>query len=144
MEGGAFFKDVFGNTGLQTEYTTPKQNNFSLSLEKALSAGEIIVLQVGEEQLAHAVTLWGARFDKDGFVDRIYITDSATTADGESFGYPGQEMGLIRPDVIYSGGNVYYSDKMTNANPIPVYKIWSFSTGEKYWEAYFSGNGSQP
>ncbi len=143
VEGGAFFKDVFGNTGLQTEYTTPKQNNFSLSLEKALSAGEIIVLQVGEEQFAHAVTLWGARFDKDGFVDRIYITDSATTADGESFGYPGQEMGLIRPYVIYSGGNVYYSDKMTNANPIPVYKIWSFSTGEKYWEAYFSGNGSQ-
>ena len=80
VEGGAFFKDVFGNTGLQTEYTTPKQNNFSLSLEKALSAGEIIVLQVGEEQFAHAVTLWGARFDKDGFVDGNLTPDFYRTA----------------------------------------------------------------
>lgn len=53
---------------------------FSKSLAQKLKKGDVLGLDIkthiGQGGALHAITLWGAEFDSDGIVTKLYITDS--------------------------------------------------------------------
>ena len=129
--GGAYFKDVFENATLSTDYLTTNgmlRKQFNEVLEKAFDnktgIGMMAVMPTN-----HALTVWGARFDEEGYVDRIYYTNSQEI----SALYKRAEMTWM--DITYPDGRTHYTGSM--GNPIEINGLTLYYQNRDVWEEYF-------
>ena len=74
--GGGFFPDVFKNKDYTLTYTTISKGHINNLLTDIIQNKKIAAIQITTDG-AHVVTFWGAGYDDNGFINKIYITDSA-------------------------------------------------------------------
>lgn len=129
--GGAYFKDVFENESLSVDYLTTNgmyRKKFNELLERAfdnkMGIGMTAVMPTN-----HALAVWGARFDEEGYVDRIYYTNSQEITSL----YTRAEM--IWMDITYPDGRAHYTSGM--GNPVDINGLTLYYQGRDVWEEYF-------
>lgn len=75
-----FFRQQLGTNSLGKEYvgTNLTRENFNAIIKEALSSqkGVLFIVNIGRKWSTHAVTLWGAAFDEEGFIDTLYMVDN--------------------------------------------------------------------
>lgn len=75
-----FFRDELGTQSLGNEYlgTDLARDRFNAIIKQALLSrqGIMFVVNLGKAWTTHAVTLWGVKFDDDGFIDTLYMVDN--------------------------------------------------------------------
>lgn len=75
-----FFHQQLGTRSLGQEYvgTNLTRENFNAIIKEALSSqkGVLFIVNIGRKWSTHAVTLWGAAFDEEGFIDTLYMVDN--------------------------------------------------------------------
>lgn len=141
---GGFFAEVF-RRGELYKYFSERYNDmnkyhfadlFTEAFQKeaaiAVSWGAV-VRDSGVED--HAVCVWGAHFDANGFVDKIYYTDSAIL--GKSL-RTHERAGLLVQPIVYdsAGGNVLQMPGID----LQIYELTYFMLGKEQWEAYFKAH----
>lgn len=135
--GGGFYKEVFGdNFTLVEEYLGVTQYSFNKAMARAFDND----MAIGGSEInmsgSHAITLWGAHFNSEGLIDKIYVSDSATAAGNNS--PKGYETGLSVIEVVYDQtfGKVYMKTYL--GGQIPLTSVTLLSNGAKEWEEYFN------
>lgn len=135
-EGGAFYKDIFGtNYNLVESYNGLTQYSFNKAMDKAFKEG----MAVGANEVnlfgPHGITIWGAHFDENGFVDMIYVADSASPSGNNA--YKGDETGIQAVGIVYTDlGQVYM--KTFTGGQIPLTAVFLLSQGKEEWDNYFN------
>lgn len=75
-----FFQQQLGTNSLGKEYVGMNltRENFNAIIKEALSSqkGVLFIVNIGRKWSTHAVTLWGAAFDEEGFIDTLYMVDN--------------------------------------------------------------------
>lgn len=75
-----FFRTQLGVRSLGAEYsgTDMARERFNALIKQALAArqGIMFVVNLGRAWSTHAVTLWGATFDADGWIETLYMVDN--------------------------------------------------------------------
>lgn len=134
---GGFFEEVFGRDAVFTEsYGGLNQYKLNRLLEKAF----LNKMGIGASEQngfgAHAITIWGAHFNKDGFIDKIYVTDSGVKAGSNT---PNIETGLLGIDIVYDFDSLFGRVYMKNfmGGLIPLNTITLFSNTKTEWQEYF-------
>ena len=77
---GGYFHPIFGKERLSQRLTGPEHNSheyFEKNLRKLFSEGYgVSIGYVVNAKINHAITIWGAEYDSNGNLVKIYITDS--------------------------------------------------------------------
>lgn len=131
IKEGAYFKQVFNNTILAKTEIASDKAKFNHIMNTVFNDKKIISLETYAPG-PHIITIWGADYDNNGFINRIYVTDSATYND-ESNGKWGN---MVSADIIYIDDKAHiryagYSDYKLN-------RMHTFSLGQDIWEQYFN------
>lgn len=75
-----FFRAQLGSHSLGTEYVgmDMMRDRFNALIKQALLSqqGILFVVNLGKAWSTHAVTLWGAKFDENGWIDTLYMVDN--------------------------------------------------------------------
>ena len=133
---GRFFAEVFEGSMLHEKVVgTVNRRTFNMFVAEALKSGKMLSIhQRTGLGAGHAVSLWGAEFDGDGYIKRVYITDSSTSSNNTF----NAEVGLLRMDVSYDpdDGAVDFVSYMGGTRR--VVNVESYSLGTEYWDAYFA------
>lgn len=131
ISGGALFKDLFDGREVTYRSTTVSQAPFNKILTEALESGHCAAAEI-DSYGSHAVTVWGVRYGSDGFIDRLYITDSAIANefDGTSYG------GLQYTPVTYGSDGTAFIGYNRGSMQAPVRTLYTFSSCEEIWNEY--------
>ncbi|EPZ58862.1 mac 1 family protein [[Clostridium] sordellii ATCC 9714] len=138
---GGFFQDVFDDfsiTGQMGCSYFPDLNYCLLdNLHKNKGIGISYDTPFGS---AHIVSLWGAKFDINGNLLGVFVTDSNdkdTLIDSKS----GNTYGMIYMNVVKEAntGKARLTNKVTPNGNIgaPVLDLYTLDTGKSIWEDYF-------
>lgn len=135
---GAFFEEVLGDkTDFVEVVGALNQYKLNTALDKAFKNKMAIAGSETNMSGPHGITIWGAHFDENGLVDRIYVSDSATTPGSNTM--PKVESGILPIDIVYSFdsmfGRVYMKTYMGGL--IPLNSITLLSNTHDKWEEYF-------
>lgn len=134
--GGGYFKDVFGNNNLAESIRNPVRRTWNEWLERGFRNNMMMGMIIPFLGRAHECTIWGARFDKEGFVDRIYYTNSN---DGKALTFSGREVGMLYKDIIYKNGSGEPMFESSVAGSyISIRALQLFSLLQDFWEAFFT------
>lgn len=146
---GGLFKDVFGETDLVETYDYSGMNRriFNNAVADALQNHKMISIDESQMAGGHAITCWGFRFDNEGYVDRLYYTDSATPWNNS---LTNRDLSLSYIDVKYDesqGWKAYMeSSIMINGTvehgQLPIISLYVYSLGTELWKEYFSTSTS--
>lgn len=131
--GGGFFPDVFKNKDYTLTYTTISKGHINNLLTDIIQNKKIGSIQITTDG-THVVTFWGAGYDDKGFINKIYITDSAL---GNTL-YNGKYGDFVSADITYEGDTPYV--KYDNYAKSKIDKIYVFSLGDDIWKEYYSDN----
>lgn len=128
---GAYFKEVFNNTILAKTEIADDKAKFNHIMNTVFNDKKIISIETNAPG-PHIITIWGADYDNDGFINKVYVTDSATY-NSENNGKWGN---MVVADIIYTNDKPYirysgYADHKLN-------RMHTLSLGQDIWEAYFS------
>ena len=74
-DGGLFY-NLFGKERLSIRQTVGTYEMFSEVVKKAITSNQGIVINYLSVGKAHAISLWGAEFNEEGYITRVYLTDS--------------------------------------------------------------------
>lgn len=85
--------------------------------------------------VSHALTVWRAHFNDEGYADILYTTNSATTLKTASE----KPSGLMADEISYTVDNFVVMKSSTGDYSIRVYWISYYTTGEKAWQEYSNG-----
>lgn len=139
--GGAYFKDVFGdNSDFAEFHGALNQYKLNTALDKAFKNKMAIGASEINMSGGHAITIWGAHFDEEGLVDKIYVSDSATSSGSNVEGKP--ETGVMGIDIVYSFDDVFGKVYMKNylGGLIPLTSVTLFSNCNDIWDEYFKNH----
>lgn len=142
---GGIFKEVFNGNPVLTEILqSPNRRSFNTFIEEALKEGKIISFDENSALFGpHALTAWGVDFDEDGYINMIYYTDPATSWNNSD---STRDLSLCKIPVKYDANDGYapYMESSIEINgvvehgKIPIIRLYSYSKGTEYWEAYFA------
>lgn len=141
---GGIFKEVFNDNPVLTEILqSPNRRSFNTFIEEALKEGKIISFDENGAFGPHALTAWGFDFDEDGYINMVYYTNSASSWNNSD---STRDLSLCRIPVKYDADNKYapYMESSIEINgvvehgKIPIIRLYSYSKGTEYWEAYFA------
>ncbi len=133
-----FFYKVFGNQLLTDlhDFRYMSREEVSERLMHELEAGRALgIAYANRTARGHVVTLWGADFDKNEQVVALYISDS----DDYDMKVEGSRIGLRRYRVNEGKYGVRITGFLDENSGAEVTTLYTLSTGEEYWERYFSG-----
>lgn len=147
-DGAAFFKDVFGVKtvvrAVAFSMVEPDGKRlFSNSLKQAFRDKEAIccsfILPNGG---AHAINIWGAEFDAEGYVSALYIVDNNDRGweDQEEHYEHGEwiiKTGLFRKPIVYKNGVPYMESSAAGFFTMRMNSLVFLGLHEREWEAYF-------
>lgn len=130
---GAYFKEVFNNTILAKTEIAGDKARFNHIMNTVFNDKKIISIETNAPG-PHIITVWGADYGNDGFINRIYITDSATY-NSENNGKWGN---MVSADIVYYDNAPYI--RYLNNPDHKLNRMHTFSLGQDIWEAYFNQN----
>ncbi len=145
-DGAGFFREVFGSVHV-ARITRFSERSFPEELKKAFTEKEAIecTIRYPNNQLIHAITLWGADFDSNGDVKAIYITennDRDIAEQTEFVDYKGRKItqaGIVQKRVQKKSDGFYYIE---SSNPgkytFRIEELNILGLMEEEWEAYFA------
>ena len=151
IEGGGYFKDVFEGATLVTSTGNVKMRRklFNQFITSALEGNKHLSwnIDMGDP---HALTLYGAYYDSDGWIRTVYYVDSNTV---NAQTVTGEIVSIEKMDIVYFDDDVEQPvndpESLNNVDPIAYYKslapgyadyileLYAYDTGTKYWEQYF-------
>lgn len=131
LAGGGFFPDVFKNKDYTLTYTTISKGHINNLLTDIIQNNKIGSIQITTDG-THVVTFWGAGYDKDGFINKIYVTDSAL---GNTF-YNGKYGDFVSAEITYDGNTPYVT--YDNYQKSEIDMVYVFSLGDDIWQEYYS------
>ncbi len=129
--GGAYFKEVFDGKVLtwgQVGSAMTKQA-FNEAVSDAFANGK----GIGWAMADHAMTIWGAHWGDDGFIDRIYIANSAD-ATAPLYTEPAR---ITEMRVLYEGDATRVVGSQGAEFGTNVERLTTFALGQDVWEAYY-------
>lgn len=134
LNGGGFFKDVFGDNLLT--YKTGKKDYidkvmFNYLLSDAFENKKAVSLYVTIGG-PHIITLWGADYNADGYISHVYISNS----NSNNKDYNGLKGDLEHCEIQYNYLNAAQM-LCSDYEPTEVFEIYTYSLGEEYWKEYF-------
>lgn len=142
---GGIFKEVFNDNPVLTEILqSPNRRSFNTFIEEALKEGKIVSFDENGALFGpHALTAWGFDFDEDGYINMVYYTNSATSWNNSD---STRDLSLCKIPVKYDANDGYapYMESSIEINgvvehgKIPIIRLYSYSKGTEYWEAYFA------
>ncbi len=146
-QGAAFFKDVFGEGKVISRIITPRRDNFTKEIKKALSSREAIECTIRIPRYLHAISVWGADFDDTGNVSALYIADNN---DGDRAKQEKQyksyfnawiiPAGLVRVPVKIINDKVYMESSVAGRFTIEITDLNFLPLMHEKWEEYFASN----
>ncbi|CEO11491.1 glucan endo-1 [[Clostridium] sordellii] len=144
---GGFFQDVFDDFSIigQIGCSYFPDLNYCLldNLHKNKGIGISYDTPFGS---SHIVSLWGAKFDTNGNLLGVFVTDSN---DGETLidSKSGNTYGMIYMNVVkeVNTGKARLTNKVTPNGNIgaPVIDLYTLDTGKSIWENYFKSINSK-
>ena len=135
-----YFKDVFpGNVQLAKGTNGLSREVFTETIKDALSNKKGLGLTLGTVRSGHAVTMWGAEFNDEGFVSYIYVADNN---DRDQYGP--YNVGCLRLRIVYvtlpgsTTTTTHYSNDYVGSEDYttPVSRLFTVSLGQEYWKEY--------
>lgn len=141
--GGGFFKDVFHDTKLSKQNKSIGKTNFSQEMARALENRMGICYSAASmvSNVGHVMTIWGAGFDKQGYVSYLYTVDNNPSNDTPAALVPKMEKNSVTYGRNLEGATFAMIEYGEIGN---YYKIQDFrliSLGEELWQEYFEKNG---
>lgn len=145
-EGAGFFKDVFGLIHV-ARITRFSERTFPDELKKAFSEKSAIecTIRYPNQQLIHAITIWGADFDSKGDVSAIYITennDRDVDEQSEYIDYKNRvitQAGILQKRVQKkSDGSYYMESSIAGVFNFRIEELNILGLMEDKWEEYFA------
>lgn len=136
--GAAYFKEVFENAGVQhsQSYESVGKADFNRAVTSAFKDKKGVVSIGTVTTGPHAITVWGATYDSDGYVNGIYTSDSAISAKTMEKDVWG---GLEYDEVIYSSSGKPYMKNKANST-FPINTISVIFQNEEAWKKYLDDN----
>ncbi|CEP79956.1 IdeS/Mac family cysteine endopeptidase [Paraclostridium sordellii] len=146
---GGFFQDVFNDYSSIIGHTISSyfsDLNYSLLDNLYHNQGIGISYHTPFGGASHIVSLWGAKFDINGNLLGIFVTDSndgKTLIDNKS----GNTYGMVYMNVVKEAntGKARLTNKVTPNGNIgaPVLDLYTLDTGKSIWEDYFKSTNSK-
>lgn len=123
-------KEVFEGKDVTYRSSTVNKATFNSVITEALENRKIISIDITSYG-AHVITIWGASYGNDGFIQGLYLADPAVS--NEIYGVDAG--GLQYSEVIYQDGKpfVYYNG---GNNSAPVVTLYTFSSCQDIWSLY--------
>ena len=129
--GGGFFKDVFGSEPNMVENRgIDNIQTFTRLLKEAITEKKAIGFSILALGSAHAMTIWGAKFDEYGEVCAIYYVDNNLSILGQSF------VGILESPVGVNNGRVCMMNA-TGEIKLPIQDVDLLSLKRDVWEEFF-------
>lgn len=138
-----FFSDVL--TDNKTIFRTGTGRSLDEDVKQALTSQEVIGLEIAGRFGAHAITCWGADFDKDGKICALYIAEN-NDRDSEQQGYDPMRPQTLCPVGIYPVSvkivdGAYALDTSGTGNyNIFLQSVVYVGHNAAQWDAYFAAN----
>lgn len=146
---GGFFQDVFNDYSSIIGHTISSyfsDLNYSLLDNLYNNQGIGISYHTPFGGSSHIVSLWGAKFDINGNLLGVFVTDSndgKTLIDNKS----GNTYGMVYMNVVkeVNTGKARLTNKVTPNGNIgaPVLDLYTLDTGKSIWEDYFKSIDSK-
>ncbi|MFR6017403.1 MAG: IdeS/Mac family cysteine endopeptidase [Paraclostridium sordellii] len=146
---GGFFQDVFNDYSSIIGHTISSyfsDLNYSLLDNLYHNQGIGISYHTPFGGSSHIVSLWGAKFDTNGNLLGVFVTDSndgKTLIDNKS----GNTYGMVYMNVVkeVNTGKARLTNKVTPNGNIgaPVLDLYTLDTGKSIWEDYFKSINSK-
>ncbi|WP_270642013.1 IdeS/Mac family cysteine endopeptidase [Paraclostridium sordellii] len=146
---GGFFQDVFNDYNSIIGHTISSyfsDLNYSLLDNLYHNQGIGISYHTPFGGASHIVSLWGAKFDTNGNLLGVFVTDSndgKTLIDNKS----GNTYGMVYMNVVkeVNTGKARLTNKVTPNGNIgaPVLDLYTLDTGKSIWEDYFKSINSK-
>ncbi|CEN83263.1 IdeS/Mac family cysteine endopeptidase [Paraclostridium sordellii] len=146
---GGFFQDVFNDYNSIIGHTISSyfsDLNYSLLDNLYHNQGIGISYHTPFGGASHIVSLWGAKFDINGNLLGVFVTDSndgKTLIDNKS----GNTYGMVYMNVVkeVNTGKARLTNKVTPNGNIgaPVLDLYTLDTGKSIWEDYFKSTNSK-
>ncbi|WP_314738562.1 IdeS/Mac family cysteine endopeptidase [Paraclostridium sordellii] len=146
---GGFFQDVFNDYNSIIGHTISSyfsDLNYSLLDNLYHNQGIGISYHTPFGGSSHIVSLWGAKFDINGNLLGVFVTDSndgKTLIDNKS----GNTYGMVYMNVVkeINTGKARLTNKVTPNGNIgaPVLDLYTLDTGKSIWEDYFKSMDSK-
>ncbi len=140
--GGAYFKEVFNGSVPVSDFMVSwalQRKDLNRMLEEAFEKGCAISIGINAMNggAPHALTVWGAHFDDEGFADILYITNSATFITTRP---PEQPAGIVKAVIGYTSNLETLMEGSTGKLSQRLYWITYYGLGQDKWEKYFSSS----
>ena len=94
---GGFFHSVTGTKSLTKRYGGSKYDFYNQNMEKWLREGKGITIALTVGSTLHAITVWGAEYDENHNLCKIYVSDSD---DVQSVYDGGKSQGIYTYDIV--------------------------------------------
>ncbi len=138
-----FFYPVFGKELLTTyDLTAQIYEEFNRNLKQWFLDGRGVVLALDMMGTSHAITIWGAEYDENGNLIRIFTSDSDNLDEYLVQSGPAVRESMQSFNVISDAqGYVRFSTLENRKNPnegSALQAIYTVSLGERQWEEYFA------
>ena len=120
---GGYFTELFKNKDVAKNYRPLNKSNFNSIIKDAFEHNQALGFDIGYPSGgAHAMVIWGAEFDENGYISAIYYVDNNDyynfAVSGGSNNY--QHHRLIRRKVTYRETDVYLGNSQTVINSLNV------------------------
>lgn len=144
---GGFFPDVFNDFSITDQMGCSYFTDLNYCLLDNLHKNKGIGISYNTPfGASHIVSLWGAKFDTNGNLLGVFITDSndgKTLIDGKS----GDTYGMVYMNVVKeaNNGKARLTSKVTPSGNIgaPILDLYTLDTGKSIWEDYFKSINSK-
>ncbi|MFQ9309111.1 MAG: IdeS/Mac family cysteine endopeptidase [Paraclostridium sordellii] len=144
---GGFFQDVFNDFSITDQMGCSYFTDLNYCLLDNLHKNKGIGISYNTPfGASHIVSLWGAKFDTNGNLLGVFITDSndgKTLIDGKS----GDTYGMVYMNVVkeVNNGKARLTSKVTPSGNIgaPILDLYTIDTGKSIWEDYFKSINSK-
>ncbi|CEO21250.1 IdeS/Mac family cysteine endopeptidase [Paraclostridium sordellii] len=144
---GGFFQDVFNDFSITDQMGCSYFTDLNYCLLDNLHKNKGIGISYNTPfGASHIVSLWGAKFDTNGNLLGVFITDSNdkdTLIDGKS----GDTYGMVYMNVVkeVNTGKARLTNKVTpnGDTGAPVLDLYTLDTGKSIWEDYFKSINSK-
>lgn len=140
---GGFFRDVFSGKKLSRLSKSLGKGSFSREIANALAGRKGICYSAAplDSNLGHLMTIWGAGFDKQGYVSYMYTVDNNPPGGDMSVIIPRIEKNMVEYGINLEGATfakIEYG-QVGNFNKIQDFRL--ISLGEETWREYFEKTG---
>lgn len=129
VSGGGLFRDLFVEKEVTTRTGLVTKATFNNVLTKALEENKILGIEIYAYG-PHVIAVWGVHYGSDGFIDRLYITDSAVANENDGTSSYG---GLQYTPVTYGTDGTPYIDYNRGYDKAQVRTLYTFSSCEEIW-----------